>query len=90
PSTSTCYRELIIVSLSVAKNLGTLKITSEFVYRTFDAQYVETHLYDGENSVPKPDRFPAQPGVSEAEAEAALKEAFRANFVTWVARRVKT
>ena len=90
PSTSPCYRELIIVSLSVAKNLGTLKVTSEFVYRTFDAQYVELHLYDGENSVPKPDRFPAQPGVSDEEAAAALKEAFRTNFVTWVGRRVRT
>ena len=89
-STSACYRELIIVALSVAKNLGTLKITSEFVYRTFDTQYVESHLYDGENSVPKPDRFPARPGVSDAEAEAALKEAFRMNFTAWVARRVKT
>lgn len=90
PSTSICYRELIIVSLSVAKNLGTLKVSSEFVYRTFDAQYVESHLYDGENSVPKPDRFPAQTGIPDAEAEAALKEAFRTNFIRWVARRVKT
>ena len=85
-STSSCYRELIIVSVSVAKNLGTLKFASEFVYRTFDADYSETHLYDGQNSVPKPANYPAQP----ADAEGVLKSAFRTNFKEWVARRVKT
>ena len=85
-STSPCYRELIIVSVSVAKNLGTLKFASEFVYRTFGSDYSETHLYDGQNSVPKPANYPAQP----ADAEGVLKSAFRTNFVEWVARRVKT
>jgi hypothetical protein len=88
-SASPCYRELIISSISISKGLGSLKFSSAFVYRTFNDQHSETHLFDGEHSVPKPERFPAQSSDAVSDARAALRTAFTQNFSEWVAHRVK-
>ncbi len=91
PSSAPCYRELIIASISISKGLGSLKFSASFVYRIFDDQHAEIHSFDGENSVPRPEAFPARTGDTDAvsAADAGLRTAFVANFSEWVARRVK-
>lgn len=89
PSPAPCYRELIITNISIAKGLGSIKFSSGFVYRVFDGGHSETHLYDGENSLPKPDHFPAQQNDDQSETQAALRAAFTRNFTEWAGRRVK-
>ena len=89
PSASPCYRELIISSISISKGLGSLKFSSAFVYRTFDSDHAEMHLFDGEHSVPKPEGFPALSADTVNDANMAMRHAFSQNFAEWVAHRVK-
>ncbi|HWU02910.1 MAG TPA: hypothetical protein VN222_09250 [Novosphingobium sp.] len=86
---NTCYRELIVSSITIKKGGNSFKLLSAFVYRTFDKNLSESGLYDGENGVLKPDAFPAQSEDKIAEASTAIQTAFSDNFSAWVERRVK-
>ena len=88
PATGSCYRELIVSSISIAKGLGSLKFSSAFVYRVFGDDHREVRLSDGENSILKPQDFPAMSEDKAPEANAALRAAFVRNFTEWVGRRV--
>lgn len=88
-STAACYRELRVVYASLSKGLGSLKFSTSFTYRTFDQSHSETHIYDGERSVPKPEHFPALLDDQMGEAGTDIRRAFTQILKDWITHRVK-
>ncbi len=85
PTNSKCYREIIILSVSI----WNASLTNNYIYRKFDERDWQNASVAGDYLTSKPKGFPAKSADKMEIASSSLRSTFARNFTEWATKKVK-